>query len=251
MTQRTVPPPVPVPPDAAPRRAPAVPAPRAVPGDAGDGWSQRGAALTGGVALLLMAALAGFGYVAAVEPLWTDGDAARTAADVAASEGLFRAGVASLLAVVILDVVAACALYRVLAPVSRAASAVAAAFRLTYTAAFLVAIGFLVQAVGLFDRGEAVAGLRAIESYDSVWHAALLLFGVHLAIAGRLAYRSGFVPRSIGVLLVVAGAGYAVDTFGMVLTDSWTDVSTVTFVGEFLLAVWLVVRGRRLPGSAA
>jgi hypothetical protein len=30
---------------------------------------------------------------------------------------------------------------------------------------------------------------------------------------------------------------------------SWTQVSTVTFIGEFLLALWLVIRGRRITVS--
>jgi hypothetical protein len=49
------------------------------------------------------------------------------------------------------------------------------------------------------------------------------------------------------VLLVVAGLGYGIDTVGRVLTTgTWTDVSSFTFIGEFLLALWLVIRGRRL-----
>lgn len=50
----------------------------------------------------------------------------------------------------------------------------------------------------------------------------------------------------IGVLLVVAGAGYAFDTFSSVLSQTPVVVSTVTFVGELVLAVWLVVRGGRV-----
>jgi hypothetical protein len=72
---------------------------------------------------------------------------------------------------------------------------------------------------------------------------------------GYLAYRSGFVPRVIGVLLVVAGAGYAYDSFVSLFTEgSPFTVSSVTFLGEFLLGVWLLVRGRRIslsPGTPA
>lgn len=72
------------------------------------------ASTTAGIGLLLMAALAGFGNFVAVEGLVTPGDAARTATDITASEGLFRFGIATLFAVVALDVVVAWALYRVL-----------------------------------------------------------------------------------------------------------------------------------------
>jgi hypothetical protein len=54
----------------------------------------------------------------------------------------------------------------------------------------------------------------------------------------------------LGVLLVVAGLGYGLDSVATVLSDgTWTDVSAFTFIGEFLLALWLVIRGRRLGAS--
>jgi hypothetical protein len=71
-------------------------------------------------------------------------------------------------------------------------------------------------------------------------------FRRYLLIVGYLAYRSGYVPRFLGVLLAIAGLGYLVDSFGAVLSrGSWTDVSSFTFIGEFLLALWLVIWGRR------
>jgi Domain of unknown function (DUF4386) len=71
----------------------------------------RTASLIAGVALLLMAALAGFGYDFAIHGRITSGNAARTAQDIMAHQGLFRAGIACLFVVVALDVVAALALY--------------------------------------------------------------------------------------------------------------------------------------------
>ena len=75
--------------------------------------------------------------------------------------------------------------------------------------------------------------------------AALLLFGAHLALLGYLAYRSGYVPRTVGVLLVIAGAGYAVDTFSAVLSADPIVISTYTSLGELVLALWLLACSRR------
>lgn len=56
----------------------------------------------------------------------------------------------------------------------------------------------------------------------------------------------------LGALLVVAGLGYATDGIGAVLSqDAWTAISTFTFLGEFLLAIWLVIRARPIAASAA
>ena len=190
----------------------------------------------------------------------TPGDAARTATDILASEGLFRLGVAALSVVVALDVVVAWALYRVFSPVSTGISLLASWFRLVYAGVLLVAVSHLVEVLRLLgddqyraafntDQLQAQA-LSGIHSFGEVFGAGLLLFGLHLLVVGYLAYRSGYVPRVIGVLLAVAGLGYVVDSVAAILfRGSWTDVSSFTFIGEFLLALWLVVRSSRVTSG--
>lgn len=220
-------------------------------------WSIRSASLTAGWGILLLAVLAGFGNFVAIQGLVTPGDAAQTAKDIAGSEGLFRLGIVSLFLVVALDAVVAWALYRVFSPVSRSMSVLAATLRLMYAGVFLVAISQLVvalRALGSDPNPSVVTpaqlqaqALSAINTYQDVWAAGLVLFGVHLLVVGYLAYRSGYVPRLLGVMVGVAGVGYLIDSFAKVLSNgSWTEVSSFTFVGEFLLALWLVTRGRRL-----
>src|SRR5215210_6724234 len=68
-------------------------------------WSQRKASLIGGIALFLLAVLAGLANFGVVEVLVTPGDAARTAKDLIDSEALFRSGIAGLIVVVVLDIV--------------------------------------------------------------------------------------------------------------------------------------------------
>lgn len=210
----------------------------------------RRAAVVAGGGLVLMAVLAGFGSFVAVEGLVTRGDAARTVVDVAAALGTFRLGVAALLGVVVLDVVVAWALLVFFRPVDRRLSGLAAGFRLVYSAVFLAAIVPLAAVPGLVESGGASAGaevLRRVDTFDQVWSAGLFLFGAHLLLVGLLAHRSGYVPRLLAALVAVAGAGYVLDSLTTVLTGgSFVTVSTVTFVGEPLLAVWLLVRGRRV-----
>jgi len=222
--------------------------------------SIRRASIIAGVGILLIAALAGFGKFVAVDGLVTPGDAVRTATDILASEGLFRLGVAALSVVVALDVVVAWALYRVFSPVSTGISLLASWFRLVYAGVLLVAVSHLVEVLRLLgddqyraafntDQLQAQA-LSGIHSFGEVLGAGLLLFGLHLLVVGCLAYRSGYVPRVIGVLLAVAGLGYVVDSVAAILfRGSWTDVSSFTFIGEFLLALWLVVRSSRVTSG--
>jgi hypothetical protein len=216
--------------------------------------SIRTAGVVAGVSLLAMSVLAGFGNFVAVEGLVTPGDAGQTADDILAADGTFRVGVLALYLVVVLDVLVAWALMRVFDPVSRSLSRLAAWFRLAYSAVFLVAISQLAGIPDLLDNGSSAftadqveaEALLKVDAFNDIWYAGLVLFGAHLVLIGYLAYRSGYVPRLLGALLVVAGLGYAFDSAGRVLSESPPEISTVTFLGEFLLCLWLLIRGRRM-----
>ena len=220
--------------------------------------SVRRASVIAGVGLLLMSALAALGKVVVLDGLVTPGDAARTAEDIMASDGLFRLSILCMFLVIALDVVVAWALYQVFSPVSRGLSLLAAWLRIVFAGVFLVAVGHLVGALRLLGSDEyrsvfsadqlQAQALLQVNTFTDVWDSGLFLFGLHLLVLGYLAYKSRYVPRLLGVLLAVAGLGYVVDTFAVVLFRGvWTDVSNFTFLGEFLLALWLVIAGRRLP----
>ncbi|TDO35174.1 uncharacterized protein DUF4386 [Kribbella sp. VKM Ac-2527] len=110
----------------------------------------------------------------------------------------------------------------------------------TMSGVFLVALGRLLEALRLLGTGPDEQVLLEIDAFTDLWGLGLGLFGCHLLVIGYLAYRSGYVPRVLGVLLAVAGLGYLADL------GPWSEISTYTFIGEFLLALWLVIRGRRV-----
>ena len=154
-----------------------------------------------------MSALAGFGYQVAVKGLVTQGNAAKTATDVMAHQGLFRFGVLSLILVVVIDVVVAWALYRVFNQRANALSMLAAWLRIVYAGIFAVAITQLVEALRLLDNAHHfdhsrmaqanAEGLARINTFGDIWDAGLVLFGFHLLLIAYLAYRSSFVPNSL------------------------------------------------------
>ncbi len=224
--------------------------------------SMRGAGLTAGVSLLLLTVLSVFGYFVAIKGLVTPGDAAQTAKDITESEGLFRLGIASLYVVIVLDIVVGWALYRVFSPVSRTISMLAAVMRVAFGVVFMVAIAQLVAVPRLLGDSSHLAAfspeqlqaqaLSALLAFSDIWHAGLLLFGLHLLLIGYLAFRSGYVPKLLGVLLVIDGLSYVVDTFAILAYHGlWTDTATFTWIGEFLLAPWLIIRSRRLATGAS
>ena len=204
--------------------------------------SIRKASTTAGAALLAMSVLSAFGYLLAVKGLLVPGNAARTARNITAHESLFRLGIVSLYLVAALDVVAAWALYRVFKPVSAGLSRFAAALRIAYAAVFMVAISQLFGALRTHTRA-----LQQINTFTDIWDAGLVLFSLSLFVLAHLADRSGYVPKLLGALLAIAGFGYIFDTVVRALVEgSSSNVSAITGMGEFVFALWLVIRGRRI-----
>ena len=199
----------------------------------------RAASLIGGIALLLIAVLAGIGYVGILSPLIESGDAVETAHDIADSELLFRLGVLLMITAAVLDVVVAAALLALLGPVNRAVAVTAAGFRVAYSAVFVVALTQLAIVPGLLDQPDRV--LTSLASYHMIWQVGLILFAAHLLLVGYLVVRSGFMPRALGILIMIAGVGYLADGIGTVLIADYTArISTVTFIGEVALIAWLL-----------
>lgn len=135
---------------------------------------------------------------------------------------------ALLMAVVaVLDVVVAVALIPVFARGGRRLSLAAAALRIGYAAALAVATGTLFAADA--------------EAFDSIWQTALGLFGLHLVALAIAGWRSPIVPRWIAAFVAIAGVGYLVDALlSIAQTTLGFELSTVTFIGEVALLVWLL-----------
>jgi hypothetical protein len=212
--------------------------------------SARAASLVAGVALALLAVVAGVANFAVLGALVVPGDAEATVGAIVAGGPLFRVGIALLVTAVILDVVIAAALNRLLAEVNETVSATAAWLRVAYAAVFLVAISQLMIAAATLDDPDAA--LRAIDAFTTIWDASLILFAVHLLLVGALAFRSGFVPRVFGILLVIAGLGYLIDGFLEVLVAEPTvSIAQFVFIGEVALIFWLLIAGGRRRAVAA
>ena len=98
----------------------------------GGAMSLCSATLVAGLGLLVMAVLAAFSNFYVLQNIVVPGDAAKTAANIIASAGLFRIAICCFLIVAVLDVVVAWALYLLLKPANRDLSLLAAWFRVVY-----------------------------------------------------------------------------------------------------------------------
>jgi len=76
---------------------------------------------------------------------------------------------------------------------------------------------------------------------------AQVFWGLWLFPLGCLIIKSAFIPRVIGVLILIAGSGYVVDSLlGFIFPNFVVTLSEFTFVGEVILPLWLIVKGINL-----
>jgi hypothetical protein len=152
-----------------------------------------------------------------------------------------------------LDVVVAWALYVLLRPVNRTLALLTAWLRLAFAAVFASALVNLLDVAQLLGSAELstlqpeqlqAQVMSSIVSFDNGWVViAHAIFGLHLFGLGYLLFRSADFPRFLGVLVVIAGGGYLVDSFGMILVPDYAlTIGAFTFVGEALLIFWLFYR---------
>ena len=220
------------------------------------GTSQRTAAIIAGVGLLLMTVAAMFAMFVHSNVI-VPGDAGATANNILADELQFRLSILSFLTIIILDVIVAWGLYLFFSPVNRHLSLLAAWFRVVYAAVFLVTILDLGHAVRLLHSADTMAvlgteqlqaqALLSLNAFSDGWALALGVFGLHLIVVGYLAFKAGYVPTILGALLVIAGLGYVFDAVaGFLFPTFGMTVGQFTFIGEVLLALWLVIKSVRV-----
>ncbi len=212
----------------------------------------------GGVLYLIIIAGGLFCEVFARDRLIVSGDAVATAAHLRSSEWLWRAGIAVDLFCVACTVTLAWILYVLLRPVSRNLALLMVFFDLIgigLEAAFnlnLVAALFPLENAAYLkaftpEQLDALAYL-SIRSHAFGFGISLLFFSFVFPIRGYLIFRSGFLPRVLGVLLLIAGLGYLTHGFALILAPAFADrifpiVAAPIFVGETSLCLWLLLKG--------
>jgi len=132
--------------------------------------------------------------------------------------------------IIILDIIVALALYFLLRTVNKLLSLIMSACRIIYAVIFSVAL----------------YNISDLTVFHSIWDFGLFIFGIHLFILSYLAYNSKYIPKWIAILLFIGSLGYIADTIIMWLGYSFS-IGMFTFFGEPLFALWLVIKGRKIP----
>ncbi|NPE29485.1 DUF4386 domain-containing protein [Methanococcoides sp. SA1] len=220
--------------------------------------SQRKASIVAGFGLLAMTIAFIFADIFALQSLIVPGDATETANNIMANEGLFRMAICGFMIVIILDVLVAWALYVLLKPVNKSLSLLMAWFRLVYATILTFSLVFLVIVLLLLSDADylTVFGtdqlhaqvMLFLNAFRDGWAIGLVFFGLHLALLGYLVFKSDYIPRILGVLLIVTGLSYLIDNFGKFLFPNFdVAISVVLGWGELVFMFWLLWKGGKIP----
>jgi hypothetical protein len=97
----------------------------------------------------------------------------------------------------------------------------------------------------LFEPGQLHAqAMFFLDLYKHGINIAQIFWGLGLLPLGYLVFKSGFLPRILGILLIIGGFGYLIDFFIFILFPNFdVTVSQFAFIGELLFPLWLLIKG--------
>jgi len=193
------------------------------------------------------------------------GDAPQVYQAIATNEGSFRLALTLALVTGLLFVVVAWGLYVLLRPVNRS---LALLFLVLNAVGVAIAGASLIWLISALLQGDAASHMQAysagqlegmaylsINVYKLGFVTAQLFFGTWLFPLGYLVYRSGFLPRALGVLLILDGIAVMIWFLQALLLPDNPAIRTpglvVSFIAEVGLALWLLVVGVKPADSGA
>jgi hypothetical protein len=185
-------------------------------------------------------------------------DLATTAHNIQTHQLLYRSGLAAHLVVTVTNVPLALIFYELFKVVNR---------RLALLTAFFILVATAIEAAGLvhefaplallgsgpYANALPAAQLEALASLpgalsDGSYHVYTVFFGLDILCLGYLVFRSGFLPRAIGVLLAIDGLAYLVYSFADLLAPGFAAhlvpwIQLPAPIAEGALSLWLLVFG--------
>ncbi len=215
-------------------------------------------ARTAGALYLAIIVLGGFAEGLVANKLVVPRNAATTAHNILASTGLWRLSVAGDLVVALFAVPLLWIEYLLLRPVSNQLVLLAVLFNLVSLAVEAISKLFLLLVMPILVNADYATAFEpqqlnvlaslALKSHDISFNISLLFFGFACLVNGNLIFRSGYLPKLIGVLMQVAGLSCLTACFAALFAPTFADliipaVLIPPFIGESSFCLWLLFKG--------
>ena len=206
-------------------------------------------------AVYLLYVIAGiFAQVFVSERLIVFSDAAKTASNILANQSLFRLGFTVYLLEMAGQIATVVLFYQLLKPVSRTGAMLAAAFELTGCGIKIFSRLFYFVPVLMLSGGASFLTAFSKEQLDAIAllllrindngaAIALAFFGFSTVTQGWLIYRSGFLPRWLGVIAIIGGLGWLTFLSPPLGMRLFMYVALVGLLGLIATIGWLLTVG--------
>jgi len=221
-------------------------------------------ALFTGIGYLIIFITGIYSNFVVLENLVIQSDPAVTSNNIINNDFLFRTGIGSFILMVVFDVLLAWTLYLLLEPVNKKLSLLTGWLRLVNSTIFGIALFNLLSVQHILNGSENLLSLSdnqihahvmvSIRTFNDTWLIGLVFFGLHLMVLGYLIFKSDYMPKIIGILLMIASFGYLLDSVANFLLSNYSDYQDIFLfivlvpgiIGELSLTLWLIIKGRKL-----
>jgi Domain of unknown function (DUF4386) len=222
--------------------------------------SQRTAARVAGVLYLLLIIFGIFAELVVRSKFIVAGNAAETASNILASPGLWRIGFASDMLMILCFLLLPLAFYVLFKPVGKQLASLVVILvsvsvplmlvnMLLYYAPLHILSGASYLAIFSTEQLNSLA-MASLDLYTTGVLLATLFHGLWLLPLGILVYRSGYFPKVLGILLMLACLGFVVETIQYFLLPSLEVITTPAYIleilGEFGFCGWLLIKGAKV-----
>ncbi len=199
-----------------------------------------------GLLYLMLVPLGIFGIMYVPSVLVAPGDVAATASNILANEPLFRLSIVSALLVQLVNLTVVLLLYKLLKQVHKTAARLMVIFiLLAVPMAMLNELnqGAILHLLHSVDPSHDLVALF-LELHEVGIQLAGIFWGLWLFPMGYLVFKSGYIPKIIGILLMIGCFGYLADSFLFLLyPDFGVKFAEFMFIGEVALPLWLLIKG--------
>ena len=219
------------------------------------------AGLISGIGILIMVLTVPIAEFVIFPDLIDYSNAENTYNNLKENRGLFTVGVFLHLITLICDVIVAWSLYIFLRPTNKDFSLLTALFRFAFALVTLASLLNLLSVLNLtadsaylaaFDPSLPEKVLLSIKNFNLQWNFAFAFFSIYLIMLGILSYKASYVPKIIGILLLVAGLGYLINTVRTFFFPAvQMDYLMITYFGELVFMLWLLIKGWRVKVQEA
>jgi hypothetical protein len=219
--------------------------------------SQKKTARLAGLLYLLLVVTGFYGIFYVSTQIIVQGDTATTAHNILANEFLFRTGIINDIISNTIFVFLVLALYRLFKQVNERQSKLMVVLVIVQIPAIFIMEAFNITSLMLF-KGEILKTFEISQRQDLAMlffkindYGTLILemyWGLWLFPFGLLVFKSGFIPRIFGILLIIGGVAYINNCFVSILFPDYSAfISQPTLllvaVGEISITLWLLIKG--------